>query len=87
MPASSRASRKYGNITLKTGITAGPNDLDLFKWHNDVSAGQVKDKRKKVVIHRPGPESGDESAGARFVITDAWPIKYTRATSAARATR
>lgn len=66
---------KYGNITLKTGITAGPNALDLFKWHNDVSAGQVKDKRKKVVIIVQD-ESGDESAGARFVITDAWPVKY-----------
>jgi phage tail-like protein len=66
---------KYGNITLKTGVTAGPNALDLFKWHNDVSAGQVKDRRKKVVIIVQD-ESGDESAGARFVITDAWPVKY-----------
>ena len=66
---------KYGNITLKTGITAGPNALDLFKWHNDISAGQVKDRRKKVVIIVQD-ESGDESAGARFVITDAWPVKY-----------
>jgi phage tail-like protein len=66
---------KFGNVTLKTGITAGPNALDLFKWHNDVSAGQIKDKRKKVVIIVQD-ESGDEGAGARFVITDAWPVKY-----------
>ncbi|MEA2894752.1 MAG: hypothetical protein QOJ84_367 [Bradyrhizobium sp.] len=66
---------KYGNITLKSGMTAGANALDLFKWHADVSAGQIKDKRKKVVIVVQD-ESGDEGAGARFVITDAWPVKY-----------
>lgn len=66
---------KYGNITLKSGITSGANALDLFKWHNDVSAGQIKEKRKKVVIVVQD-ESGDENAGARFVITDAWPVKY-----------
>src|SRR5437867_10362935 len=41
---------KYGNITLKSGMTVGGAALDLFKWHADVSAGQIKDKRKKVVI-------------------------------------
>ena len=66
---------KYGSITLKSGMTTGANALDLFKWHNDVSSGQIKDKRKKVVIIVQD-ESGDEAAGARFVITDAWPIKY-----------
>ena len=66
---------KYGNITLKSGMTVGASALDLFKWFNDVSAGQIKDKRKKVAIVVQD-ESGDESAGARFVITDAWPVKY-----------
>ena len=31
---------KYGNVTLKWGLTVGGTALDLFKWHNDVSAGQ-----------------------------------------------
>jgi phage tail-like protein len=69
------ALTKYGNITLKSGMTVGANALDLFKWHADVSAGQIKDKRKKVVIVVQD-ESGDDAGGARFVITDAWPIKY-----------
>src|SRR5262245_25848174 len=69
------ALTKYGNITLKSGMTVGANALDLFKWHNDVSAGQIKDKRKKVVIVVQD-ESGDDAGGARFVITDAWPVKY-----------
>jgi phage tail-like protein len=64
---------KYGNITLKWGITTGGSALDLFKWHADISAGQIKDKRKKVVIVVQD-EAGADSA--RFVITDAWPVKY-----------
>jgi phage tail-like protein len=64
---------KYGNITLKWGLTIGGTALDLFKWHADVSAGQVKDKRKKVVIVVQD-EAGQDAA--RWVISDAWPIKY-----------
>jgi phage tail-like protein len=64
---------KYGNITLKWGLTIGGSALDLFRWHADVSAGQVKERRKKVVIVVQD-EAGVDSA--RFVITDAWPIKY-----------
>ena len=64
---------KYGNITLKWGVTIGGTSLDLFKWHSDVSAGQIKDKRKKVVIV---VQDVDGTDSARFVITDAWPVKY-----------
>ena len=64
---------KYGSITLKWGLTIGGTALDLFKWHADVSAGQVKDKRKKVVIVVQDEAGGD---AARFVVSDAWPIKY-----------
>jgi len=64
---------KYGNITLKWGLTVGGTALDLFKWHAAVSAGQIKEKRKKVVIVVQDEAGAD---AARFVITDAWPIKY-----------
>jgi phage tail-like protein len=64
---------KYGNITLKSGVTVGANALDLFKWHADVSAGQVKDKRKRVVIVVQDEEGSDR---ARFVVSEAWPVKY-----------
>jgi phage tail-like protein len=64
---------KYGNVTMKWGLTIGGTALDLFKWHADVSAGQVKDKRKKVVIVVQDEAGAD---AARFVITDAWPVKY-----------
>lgn len=64
---------KYGAITLKWGLTIGGSSLDLFKWHAEVSAGQVKERRKKVVIV---VQQEDGSDGARFVVTDAWPSKY-----------
>jgi|ERR1043166_339515 phage tail-like protein len=64
---------KYGAITLKWGLTTGGSALDLFKWHQEVSAGQIKERRKKVVIVVQD-EAGVDSA--RFVISDAWPTKY-----------
>jgi phage tail-like protein len=64
---------KYGNITLKSGVTIGGTALDLFKWHNDVSAGQVKDRRKTVTIVVLDEAGGD---AARFVVSLAWPVKY-----------
>jgi phage tail-like protein len=64
---------KYGNITLKWGLTIGGSALDLFKWHADVSAGQIKERRKKVVIVVQD-EAGTDAA--RFVVSDAWPVKY-----------
>ena len=65
---------KYGNITLKGGLTTGGNSLELFKWHNDVSAGLIGERRKNIAISVLD-ESG-KSEMARFVISDAWPIKY-----------
>ena len=65
---------KYGNVTLKWGLTNGGTALELFKWHNDVSAGLIKERRKKVVIVVLD-ESG-QTDSARFVISDAWPVKY-----------
>ena len=64
---------KYGNITLKWGLIVGANALDLYKWHIEISSGQVKDKRKKVVIVVQDEAGAD---AARFVVSDAWPIKY-----------
>lgn len=64
---------KYGNITLKLGVSLAANALELFKWHADVSAGGIKDKRKKVVIVVLDEAGGD---AARFVVSEAWPVKY-----------
>ena len=64
---------KYGPITLKWGLTVGANALDLFKWHKAVSEGQVVNDRKRVVI-AVQDEAGEDRA--RFVVSEAWPVKY-----------
>lgn len=64
---------KYGNITLKWGLIVGGNALDLYKWYAEVSAGQIKERRKKVVIVVQD-EAGTDAA--RFVVSEAWPVKY-----------
>ena len=64
---------KYGIVSLKWGVTIGGSALDLFKWHAAVSAGQIKDNRKKVVVVAQDEAGAD---AARFVISDAWPLKY-----------
>lgn len=65
---------KYGNITLKAGMTSGANSLELFKWHNDVSAGLVGERRRNIAISVL--DEAGKAEQARFVITDAWPVKY-----------
>jgi phage tail-like protein len=65
--------RKNGNITLKWGMVVGASALDLFKWFNDVGNGQIRTLRKKVTIHVFN-EAGE--AAARFVVSEAWPMKY-----------
>ena len=61
---------KYGNITLKRGIT---DSLELFGWHQQVVQGGLDSGRKRVVIVVQD-ETGQDKA--RFVVTDAWPVKY-----------
>lgn len=65
---------KYGAITLKGGLTTGANSLELFKWHSDVSAGLISERRKTVAISIL--EESGKTEVARFVVTDAWPSKY-----------
>jgi len=61
---------KWGNVTLKRGVTSS---LELFKWHQDVASGLVAARRKKVVIVVQDESGADK---ARYVVSDAWPIKY-----------
>jgi phage tail-like protein len=61
---------KYGNITLKRGIT---DSLELFGWHQQIVQGGLDSGRKRVVIVVQD-ETGQDKA--RFVVSDAWPVKY-----------
>src|SRR5262249_29508388 len=61
---------KTGNITLKNGVT---DSLELWKWHKSIVDGQIMSNRKKVgiiVIYEAGNDK------ARFVVSEAWPVKY-----------
>jgi phage tail-like protein len=61
---------KYGNVTLKQGVTTS---LELFNWHQQIVNGQLANSRKRVVIVVQD-EAGTDVA--RYVVNDAWPIKY-----------
>jgi phage tail-like protein len=59
---------KYGNITLKRGIT---DSIDLYNWYQDVVDGNTVRQAVTVAVL---DESGGEKA--RFEIREAWPMKY-----------
>lgn len=63
---------KYGNITLKWGLT---DSIELANWHRMVvdDATMLAAARKTVVI-RVQDESGADKAA--YEITRAWPTKY-----------
>ena len=69
---------KYGNVTLKRGVT---DSLELFNWYKQVASGQAASARKTVVIVVLNEARAD---AARFVVTDAWPVKYEVGVLAAR---
>jgi phage tail-like protein len=61
---------RFGNITLKRGMT---DSLDLYQWYKQVTEGQLAGNRRQVAII-VADESGADVA--RFLVSEAWPIKY-----------
>jgi phage tail-like protein len=63
---------KYGNITLKWGLT---DSIELANWHRMVvdDATQLSAARRTVVI-RVQDDSGQDKAA--YEVTRAWPTKY-----------
>ena len=61
---------KFGNITLKRGIT---DSLEIYNWHKQIVAGQIQSNRKQVAIVVVDEAGTDK---ARFVVSEAWPTKY-----------
>lgn len=61
---------RFGNVSLKRGVT---DSLELFEWHRQIVQGQLSTNRKNVVIVVLS-EAGDDKA--RFVVANAWPVKY-----------
>ena len=61
---------KYGNITLKRGVT---DSQVIYQWHKDIVDGKVGEKRKSITIVVIG-EAGKDKAS--FVVSECWPTKY-----------
>ncbi|MEH2530779.1 phage tail-like protein [Bradyrhizobium sp. AZCC 1588] len=62
---------KYGNVTLKFGVTT--DSKKLFDWHKAILDGQIQKNRKTVTITVQDETGADK---ARFVVNRAWPMKY-----------
>lgn len=59
---------KYGNVTLKWGVTTS---LELYNWHRQIVDGDIV--RKNITIVSVN-EIGDDVN--RWEVVDAWPSKY-----------
>ncbi len=59
---------KYGNITLKWGIT---DSMEIYNWHKSVVDGNVQRKNISIIAV---DEAGSDKA--RWEIVNAWPTKY-----------
>ena len=53
---------KYGNITLKWGVT---DSVELYNWHKAIVAGQIQSNRKQVAIVVQDESGADK---ARFTV-------------------
>jgi phage tail-like protein len=62
--------RKYGNVTLKWGIT---DSLELYKWRKLVEDGKIDKARCNVAIVLMDEEGNPK---ARWTFENAWPSKY-----------
>jgi phage tail-like protein len=72
---------RYGNVTLKSGLTTGADALELFRWQHDVASGQLAQSRRRVVVVVQDEAGQDQ---ARFVVSNAWPVKYETSSLSAR---
>ncbi len=61
---------KYGNVSLKWGIT---DSLELYQWRKQVEDGKIKDARKAMAIVLWDDEG---KPAARWEFSQAWPTKY-----------
>jgi phage tail-like protein len=62
---------KYGNVSLKWGIT---DSMEIYNWRKQVEDGKIKDARKSVSISLLDDEGKEVN---RWELTAAWPTKYS----------
>jgi phage tail-like protein len=61
---------KYGNITLKKGLT---DSMELYEWRKQVEQSGAANARKNMSLILIDEEGNDK---ARWDIVEAWPTKY-----------
>jgi phage tail-like protein len=61
---------KYGNLTLKWGIT---DNMEFIKWRKQVEQGKMKDARRDIAVILQDDEGKPAS---RWEFAQAWPSKY-----------
>lgn len=61
---------KYGNVSLKWGIT---DSLELYEWRKQVEDGKTQEARKNVAVVVLDEEG---NAKSRWEFSSAWPTKY-----------
>lgn len=61
---------KYGNITLKKGLT---DSMELYDWRKSVEQTGAVGARKNISLILIDEEGNDK---ARWDIVEAWPTKY-----------
>ena len=61
---------KYGNLTLKKGLS---DSADLYEWRKDVEQTGSGGNRKNVSLILLDERGQDK---ARWDIAEAWPVKY-----------
>lgn len=60
---------KFGNVTLKTGLTT---DTSLFAWHKQVMDGNITRSNVSIIVLNEA-----RSEQVRYNLLNAWPSKYT----------
>lgn len=61
---------KYGNLSLKWGIT---DNLELYEWRKLVEQGKMGDARRNIAVILLDEEANPKS---RWEFVEAWPSKY-----------
>ncbi len=61
---------RFGNVTLRRGMTSS---LDLVQWHQQIVTGGLSAARKQIAIVIEAETGADV---ARFVVHEAWPVKF-----------
>lgn len=62
---------KFGNISLKKGLT---DSMELYNWHKQVTQTGAAKARKNISLILVDEEGSDK---ARWDIVEAWPTKYS----------